>query len=125
MDLNKIKGAWGEGIDSKKFVDDIRKGRPVSTRKFYKTVYTLEILSEEPLEGFLPSLMQLHYMITDGDCSGKMVSGDSVEIDGATAAKLLIEQGSDPEFFMLDEYGNDISDEDTLENHGENYDEKE
>ncbi|DAC71759.1 MAG TPA: hypothetical protein DSN98_08700 [Thermoplasmata archaeon] len=80
-------------------------------RKFYRTIYTLEVLSERPIED-LVSLDDLHYMITWGDCSGMTHTEGSEEIDGATAAKLLIKQGSDPEFFMLDEDGNDLLYED-------------
>jgi hypothetical protein len=79
-------------------------------RKFYRTVYTVEVLSEEPITVNV-DLDDLNYMITDGDCSGKIETNGSDEIDGVTAAKLLMEQGSDPEFFRIDKNGNDISDD--------------
>jgi hypothetical protein len=33
-----------------------------------------------------------------------------IKVDAKTMAKLLIKQGSDPEFFRLDEDGNDLED---------------
>ena len=80
----------------------------VTDRKFYKTIFSVEVLSENPIEQIV-DLDDLNYMITDGDCSGDIDSEGSEEIDGATAAKLLIKQGSDPGFFQLDDNGNDLT----------------
>jgi len=77
------------------------------TRKFYKTTYTLEVLSEEPINPNV-SLEDLHYMITDGDCSGVVHMDNSEEVDGKTMAELLMKQQSDPGFFMLNENGDDV-----------------
>jgi hypothetical protein len=70
-----------------------------SGRKFYRTVVTVEILSEEPFDGS-QDLEFIGHEITEGDCSGKQtVTVDNDEVDGPTAAALLVAQGSDPEFF--------------------------
>lgn len=78
----------------------------MSKRTFYKTTVTVEVLHEEPLD--FDNLEDLHYMITDGECSGKFEVTDFVAMNGKNMAKALQEQGSDPEFFQLDKKGNDI-----------------
>jgi hypothetical protein len=40
----------------------------MSKRKFYKTVFKVEVLSEEPLSDI--SISDVVYQITLGDCSG-------------------------------------------------------
>jgi hypothetical protein len=51
--------------------------------------------------------------IADGEYSGNVTQTKAEVIDGATAAKALQEQGSDPEFFRLTEDGNDTDGDDT------------
>ena len=76
-------------------------------RKFYKTVITTVVLSEEPLEGL--STLDALLAGQTGDYSVRSDrTKDSEEVDGATMAKLLIEQESAPDFFNLDEEGNDL-----------------
>jgi len=75
-------------------------------RKFYKTVITVEVLSEGPYE--FVSLRQVVDDITDGDCSGKIEDGESVELSREDFVAACEAQGSDPEFFSLDADGNDI-----------------
>lgn len=81
-----------------------------STRKFYKTVIVTTVLSEYPLDGLDTS--EIHREGGNGDCSlvNDRTKG-SEEIDGPTAAKLLIEQNSDPEIFQLDEDGNELDED--------------
>lgn len=74
-------------------------------RKFYKTVLTVTIISDEPYEYY--DLDHVHYDITRGDCSGE-VEVESCEITAKQAAELLIKQGSEPGFLFLDENGNEI-----------------
>lgn len=70
-------------------------------RKFYKTVITVTVLSEdEPLDSNM-ELESVHDAITTGDCSGQVVWSDPVLLTPLEAAKALEEQGSDPGFFML------------------------
>lgn len=77
-----------------------------SKRKFYRTVFTVEVLSEEPLPDM--SLDEIAYEITEGGSSGDLTRSKSETVDAKKMAKLLMKQGSDPEFFQIDEDGNDI-----------------
>lgn len=78
-----------------------------SKRKFYRCVYKIEILSEEPIREDL-DLQQINYIITEGECSGVVEAGEEQEVDGPAMAKMLMEQQSDPSFFGLSEDGEDI-----------------
>jgi len=78
-------------------------------RKFHRQVYVVEVLSEEELPSM--SLEELGYEISEGHCSGKFVETFHQEVGGPCMAKLLRGQGSDTEFFQLDENGNDLDDE--------------
>lgn len=80
-------------------------------RDFYKTVITIEVLSEDPLDSNM-SLSDLDYFITDGDGSGLIKPWKRKKINGKQAAKELMKQGSDPSFFQIDEKGEDINEED-------------
>lgn len=85
-------------------------------RKFIKTEFKLVVLAEgQSLAGTMVSdlnLEQLHHEITEGSCSGifELISED--EVSGPEMARLLIEQGSDPEFFQLSPEGVDLIDDD-------------
>jgi hypothetical protein len=81
-----------------------------SKRKFYRTVVTVEVLSEQPLDDM--GLDALNYAITEGDCVGRTHFGDPQEIEPADAADRLREMGSEPGFFQLDDKGDDIEDDD-------------
>ncbi len=78
----------------------------MTTRKFYKTVITIEVLSEDVYA--FDSLEQTAYDIQDGGCSGKIEVVKSEELNGENVVKALNNQGSASEFFMLDEDGNDL-----------------
>ncbi len=76
-------------------------------RKFYRSVVTIEILSEEPYSSV--DLAQIHYDITEGPCSGQIDIVPQNEVKtGKEMAQLLLEQGTDPEFFQLTSEGVDI-----------------
>ena len=93
-----------------------------SKRTFYRTVKTIEVLSEEPLSGD-ESLSDIAYLIGPGPCSGKVETTTSNEqVDGRRMAQLLDAQGSDTEFFGLDEQGRDVdNDEEEEIGDGENH----
>jgi hypothetical protein len=76
-----------------------------SKRKFYRTVIEVEVLSEEPYDP--QTLGGIAHDIMNGDCSGQWEVKENMEVDGPTMAKMLQEQGSDPEFFQLTEDGED------------------
>jgi len=81
-----------------------------SKRIFYRTIITSEVLSEEPLTGS-ESLSDIEYLIDVGSCSGKVeTTVENEEVDGPRMAQLLQDQESDPDFFGLDETGNDLDD---------------
>lgn len=77
-------------------------------RKYYRTVITVEVLSEG-MVGF-EDLEDLAQAITVGDCSGKWEVTSQEKVDGPTMAKLLKAQNSDPGFLGLDEAGNEVED---------------
>ncbi len=79
-----------------------------SKRTFYRTVYTIEVLSEEPMNPDL-DLADIDFAISEGECSGEVSMGPSEPIDAATVAKALAAQGSDAEFFNLNEDGSESS----------------
>ena len=65
-----------------------------------RTLFQLEVLSNGPLEA--PSLRELAEACTTGPCSGCLKVAAEEVVDPRTMARLLINQGSDPEF-LLDE----------------------
>lgn len=76
-------------------------------RKFYRNVFTVEVLTEEPICS-CPDLSTVAYQIIDGDWSGETThSIENEECDGPKMAKLLEAQGSDPSFFRLTSDGED------------------
>lgn len=80
--------------------------------KVYRTVYTVEVLSDSPIEGDL-SLTDIKYKITDGGCSGVVKElHKSHRLTGKDAVKVIQDQGTDPEFFNMDEEGNELDGDD-------------
>jgi len=83
----------------------------MTDRKFYRSVFTFEVLSE----GRVPAQMDLVDIIReteDGDYNGNILSASfNEEIDRQTAVRLLVESGSYPEFFRLADDGGDLEDE--------------
>lgn len=78
-----------------------------NTKKYYKTVIQMEVLSEEPIGD--ADMQTILHQTTDGDWSGKNTTIVQDEaLSGKQMADALREQGSDPEFFQLDEDGNEI-----------------
>lgn len=74
-------------------------------RKFYKTVFKVEVLSEDTPTDDL-ELSEVAREIVYGGCSGVTSVESIVELTPKQMAEALIEQGSDPKFFTLDEEGN-------------------
>ncbi len=66
-------------------------------RTLHRTVITVDVLSDHPFE--FDDLEDLHFAITSGDCSGRWVVTRTEQVDGRRMAQLLLEQGSDPDFF--------------------------
>lgn len=77
-------------------------------KKLYKTVFQVEVLSEDPIEDSM-SLEDIAREGSEGNFSIKtkdILSNDPVI--GIYAVKELEKHGSDPEFFMMDSEGNEI-----------------
>jgi len=76
--------------------------------KLYKSVLKVEILSETPYPDVI-SLSQVDFDIIEGDCSG-IIEWESLnaELHGSEAVKECEKHGSSPEFFQMDEDGNEI-----------------
>lgn len=80
----------------------------MTTRTFHKYTITYEVLTENPIAD--EDMRLIVQECDDGADSGAIKSFEHVDINGAEAARLLIEQGSDPEFFQIDAEGNDVED---------------
>ena len=81
-------------------------------KKFYKTTYVIEVLTEdEPMPSCIPDLASIEYDYTYGHASGSFTCTEQKELTAKEAAEALLEQGSDPEFFGLDEEGNKLQEE--------------
>ena len=77
-------------------------------KTLYKTVIVVEVLTEEPIG----SGMSLSDIVSEGDIgSFSILTYDKVNdkpIKGIRAVKEMKLHGSDTEFFMMDEKGNEI-----------------
>ena len=80
----------------------------ISKRKFYRTVIRVEVLSEEPFE--YNDLSDIAAAIED-ECSGTYETVKSEVLTAKQAVAALLKQGSDPEFFLLTDTGEDLDDE--------------
>lgn len=81
----------------------------MTERKFYKTTYTVVVLSEHPIPGSW-DLKDTLREAESGAFSGDVVSQETVEVDGKTMAELLIAQRSCTEFFNLTGNGDEYRD---------------
>ena len=80
-----------------------------STRTFYRTRITLEVLHETPIPDGM-ELGEVYRETIEGHYSGFTAWQLPEILSGPEMAKALADQGSDPEFFELDEFGNDLED---------------
>jgi hypothetical protein len=78
-------------------------------KKLCKTVIIVEVISAEAFE--FNDLSDIHYQIIAGYCSGDYRTSESTWLTGKEAADAVIAQGSYPEFFGIDEDGNDLFEE--------------
>lgn len=70
-----------------------------SGERYWKTTYTVVVLSKGLKPPHFNSALSLHEAITTGDCSGE-AEHDSVAVSEADMAALLEAQGSDPSFLI-------------------------
>jgi hypothetical protein len=81
-----------------------------SKRKFYKTEITLTVLSEDPIRDVnLDSLEVIVDECINGEYSGDVKSVTEA-VDAKRMAELLREQASEPEFFQINDDGEDLED---------------
>lgn len=80
----------------------------MSDRKFYETIFSFKVLSEQPVDHY--SLRSIAHEIMEGYCVGSEVNTEVKELTAKEAAKGLTELGSEPLFFNLDLNGNEIFD---------------
>lgn len=80
----------------------------MTTRKFFKTVITIEVLSENEIPPWM-EVSNIIYECNNGDFSMRQLPDKTTELNGEQAAKELKKQHSGPEFFSLDEKGNDLN----------------
>jgi hypothetical protein len=77
------------------------------TGRFYKTVISFTVLSEEPIPPHM-NLEQIASETCDGRYVGNWSAGGPILLNGAAMVDELHEAGSCPDFFELDEDGNDL-----------------
>jgi len=78
-------------------------------KKIYKYTFTVTVLSED--ENYYPaSLTSLNRGIDDGDCVGSYDRTKIEDCEGVEAVYQIKELGSSPDFFKMDEEGNEIED---------------
>jgi hypothetical protein len=68
--------------------------------KYFRTVLTIEVLTKT--QAFNGDIAELHETITYGDASGMELVRVVEEVTEDEMGKLLIAQGSDPEFLIGD-----------------------
>ena len=71
-----------------------------SNKKYYRTVFKIEILSDEPMAGVGFNLEGLAYEISEGHCSGMFLDEEVEECDEKRITELLENQGSDASFLI-------------------------
>jgi len=80
----------------------------MAKKQIYKTIIQLEILSEECIPDGTGIETIVHEMF-EGDYSGESDWKETnTPIVGKEATKAIIAQGSNPEFFNMDNDGNEI-----------------
>jgi hypothetical protein len=84
---------------------------PGKPRLFYKTTVKYVVLSEEPIPPQI-SLAGLHNECYEGHYVGSFGETEEVLVNGAVMVDELREAGSCPDFFELDDEGNDLPERD-------------
>lgn len=82
-----------------------KKKTKISKRKFYKTVYKFVVLSEEPIDN-----MELSDVLNETDNGGMVGHIETLmtrPIGAQKAVRELKDAGSQPEFFRLNNNGED------------------
>ena len=72
----------------------------LNPKLYYKTVFVVEVLSEDPIPDHL-DFDETMAEAMEGAYSRKVTRKKEIPMDGAAMAKELEAQGSEPAFFML------------------------
>jgi hypothetical protein len=83
----------------------------MTKKTIYRSVISFEVLSDEPIPSDM-TLGDIQEECDNGSYSGVheyIVQNEPVK--GIKAVKLIKAQGSDPEFFQMDDKGNNLDDE--------------
>ena len=75
-------------------------------RIFYQNIIEIEMLTETPY--YPNTISQIEYDMAFGHASGAWKACEQKKVERTTFAHLLLEQGSDPAFFALDDQGNGL-----------------
>jgi hypothetical protein len=75
-------------------------------KKFYKTIITVEVLHEDKVE--FNDLQEVASSIASGDCSGQWSVVSCEPITSKQMAEECVKQSSDPEFFGIDDNGQEL-----------------
>lgn len=81
-----------------------------NSKRFYKTVITVEVLHEHPHHPHKDmNLADINRLISGGShpCAGKVTFSGPVEMDAKEAAQALIAMGEEPEYFAITKNGDD------------------
>lgn len=79
-------------------------------KTIYRTVIEIEVLSEEPIPDDM-GLDEIQDECNEGSFSGIYdFKVKNQEVKGIEAVKLIKAQGTDVEFFQMDEEGNELDD---------------
>lgn len=78
----------------------------MSTRKFHRTWFTVEVLSEEPIPQM--ELKDVLYRMDNDDFVGIWNREGEMELNATQTARFLYQYGSEPEFFRLTSVGGEL-----------------
>ena len=78
----------------------------IEPRRFYRAVFQVVLLADEPIEDM--DLESIDYNMTEGAMSGVLTREEMEEVSAKEMAKMLIDQGSDPDFLGLTKNGKDV-----------------
>jgi len=76
-------------------------------KKLYHKRIVVDVLSDEPIPENM-SLSVLDMEMTQGDYVGSIETKKNEVVTGRKAAKMVIAAGSDPMFFQMNDFGNEV-----------------
>ena len=76
-------------------------------KKLYYKRIIVELLSENPIPDSM-TIADLEHEYNEGEYIGCTETKKDVVVTGRKAAKMVMAMGSDPTFFQMNEFGNEI-----------------